>query len=123
MSVFDCCTNWDTCVGWVPLGCDSFALGLVQFWYTDETARLVSEELSEAAGAQGQVACIACPSLFRMLLNEFPGVPCHLLEYDTRFESLGSFVHYDYAKPLALPDELKGAFDVVVADPPYLVSG
>ena len=28
---------------------------------------------------------------------------------------------YDYRDPTAVPDELKHAFDVVVADPPYLV--
>ena len=36
-------------------------------------------------------------------------------------QTLGNFSLYDYRKPHAVPDELKGAFSVVVADPPYLV--
>ena len=34
---------------------------------------------------------------------------------------LGHFTLYDYNSPLDVPDVLHGAFDVVVADPPYLV--
>lgn len=45
-----------------------------------------------------------------------------LLEYDKRFEQYGSdFTFYDYNQPEELPSELKQAFQVVVADPPYLV--
>lgn len=50
-------------------------------------------------------------------------MPVQLLEYDKRFEQYGSdFTFYDYNRPEDLPLELKHAFDVVVADPPYLVS-
>jgi hypothetical protein len=46
-----------------------------------------------------------------------------LLEYDKRFEQHGSeFTFYDYNRPEELPSELKHAFRIVVADPPYLVS-
>lgn len=37
-------------------------------------------------------------------------------------QALGNFSLYDYREPQAVPEELKGAFNVVVADPPYLVS-
>ena len=37
-------------------------------------------------------------------------------------QALGHFSLYDYREPRAVPEELKGAFSVVVADPPYLVS-
>lgn len=37
------------------------------------------------------------------------------------FQVLGDFSLYDYNEPLVVPEELKGAFEVVVADPPYLV--
>ena len=36
-------------------------------------------------------------------------------------QALGNFCLYDYREPQAVPQELKGAFNVVVADPPYLV--
>ncbi|EIE18232.1 hypothetical protein COCSUDRAFT_60431 [Coccomyxa subellipsoidea C-169] len=84
------------------------------FWYTEETAGHVARECVEAAGPSGRIACIACPSLFRQLRAHFPDANAHL------FETLGNFSLYDYRKPHAVPDELKGAFNVVVADPPYL---
>jgi predicted methyltransferase len=36
-------------------------------------------------------------------------------------QALGNFALYDYREPTAVPEDLKGAFNVVVADPPYLV--
>ena len=36
-------------------------------------------------------------------------------------QALGNFSLYDYREPRAVPEELKEAFRVVVADPPYLV--
>jgi hypothetical protein len=47
-------------------------------------------------------------------------VACHLLEFDERYSSRGDFSLYDYNSPAALPPSLLHAFDVVVADPPYL---
>lgn len=45
-----------------------------------------------------------------------------LLEYDKRFEQYGSeFTFYDYNQPEELPSSLKHAYQIVVADPPYLV--
>lgn len=91
-----------------------------QFWYTQETANTVAKEVIEAC-PDGQVACVSCPTLYREFKRSFPDYKCTLLEYDKRFEVLEDFVLYDYKHPLELPDNLKGAFDAVVADPPYLV--
>lgn len=44
-----------------------------------------------------------------------------LLEYDVRFAVFGpESVAYDFANPLRLPAELKGKFDRIVCDPPFL---
>lgn len=43
-----------------------------------------------------------------------------LLEYDKRFAVYKDFIFYDYKNPLAIPRELGSAFDVVLADPPFL---
>jgi len=43
-----------------------------------------------------------------------------LLEFDDRFASLGPFSHYDYREPTVFSSAFAGAFDAVVADPPYL---
>lgn len=45
-----------------------------------------------------------------------------LFEYDKRFASLGDFVYYDYNEPQEILEEYHHSFDVVIADPPYLVS-
>lgn len=51
-----------------------------------------------------------------------PNVSAQLLEYDKRFSQHGSeFTFYDYNEPEELPMELKHNFQIVVADPPYLV--
>ena len=59
---------------------------------------------------------------FFSLQNIDSNMRVQLLEYDKRFEQYGSdFTFYDYNQPEELPLELKHDFDVVVADPPYLV--
>ena len=43
-----------------------------------------------------------------------------LLEYDERFEMLEGFVKYDFNhQPTDLPEDLEGAFDRILWDPPY----
>lgn len=50
-------------------------------------------------------------------------ISVRLLEFDKRFEQYGSeFTFYDYNQPEELPLEMKHAYNIVVADPPYLVS-
>jgi len=71
-----------------------------------------------------RIACVACPSLFRALRAspEFlEAADAHLFEFDDRFARLGGgFSHYDYRRPRGVEAALVGAFDAVVADPPYL---
>ncbi|KAL9075437.1 MAG: hypothetical protein Q9157_004016 [Trypethelium eluteriae] len=44
-----------------------------------------------------------------------------LLEYDERFGVFKQeFVHYDFQQPLKLPVDLKGSFDRLICDPPFL---
>ena len=62
-------------------------------------------------------ACVGCPPCAQ---DDFPAVVCHLLEFDERYSCRGDFSFYDYNEPQRVPEALHGAFDVVVADPPYL---
>ncbi|KAK6232352.1 hypothetical protein SCA6_002425 [Theobroma cacao] len=96
---------------------------LSQFWYDPETARTVAQEvLSLCSDSNYKVACIACPTLYAYLKNMDPNISVQLLEYDKRFEQYGSdFTFYDYNQPEDLPLELKHTYQVVVADPPYLI--
>ena len=91
--------------------------GKSQFVYTAGTAATLA---AECARLGTSVACVSCPTLFRTLLDSHPTVRCHLLEFDEKYSSRGSFTLYDYNQPTDLPTELLHSFDVVVADPPYL---
>ncbi|THG22996.1 hypothetical protein TEA_010295 [Camellia sinensis var. sinensis] len=70
---------------------------LSQFWYDRHTAETVAKEKID------------------------PNVSLKLLEYDKRFEQYGGeFTFYDYNQPEQLPSSLKNAYQIIVADPPYL---
>ncbi|KAJ3592206.1 hypothetical protein NHX12_007334 [Muraenolepis orangiensis] len=111
---------------------DKFAVGAVgenwnmsQFWYDDETATRLAEEVIHEAGDGGRIACVSAPSVYQKLkqgaLEGSDHVSVVVLEFDRRFATYGDdFVFYDYNEPLALPAALRGSFDVVLADPPYL---
>jgi hypothetical protein len=94
---------------------------LSQFWYDDTTAMVLAEEAVRASEG-GRVACISCPTLFLKLKSTFPDqCSCSLLEYDRRFDVHDQFFFYDYNDPLNLSSRLEAnAFDLVVADPPFL---
>lgn len=95
---------------------------LSQFWYDDKTAQLLAEEALAITGDGGRIACLSCPSVYRKL-REFArdNVSICCLEYDERFSMFGNdFVFYDYNDPLNLPEGFEKAFDVVIADPPFL---
>lgn len=98
-----------------------------QFWYTDETARTLAQQLLDGAGGSSAIAVVSAPSVYVQLrnlvserLSSAKPTIC-LLEYDKRFEVFGSdFVPYDFQHPLRLPTELKGKFDCIICDPPFL---
>ncbi|KAL9373856.1 hypothetical protein Peur_033476 [Populus x canadensis] len=95
---------------------------LSQFWYDPLTAETVANEvLALLTNPSSLAVCIACPTLYAYIKKIDPSVNVQLLEYDKRFEQYGSdFTFYDYNKPEDLPGQFKHAFQVVVADPPYL---
>ncbi|XP_029386255.1 EEF1A lysine methyltransferase 1 [Echeneis naucrates] len=112
---------------------DQFAVGAVeedwrmsQFWYSDETATALAEEVVREAGEGGRVACVSAPSVYQKLKQGVVGgsdrVAAVVLEYDRRFAAYGDdFIFYDYNEPLSFPDHVvPQSFDVVLADPPYL---
>lgn len=98
-----------------------------QFWYTDETARTLARQLLDGVTADSAIAIVSAPSVYialRNILSEDDSIArprlC-LLEYDKRFEVFGDdFVLYDFQQPLRLPSQLKGKFDRIICDPPFL---
>ncbi|XP_024919596.1 EEF1A lysine methyltransferase 1 isoform X2 [Cynoglossus semilaevis] len=115
-----------------PGSTDVFAVGAVaedwmsQFWYTDETATRLAEEVIREAGEGGRIACVSAPSVYQKLKQGVVDgshlVTAVILEYDRRFAAYGDdFIFYDYSEPLALSSSVpEQSFDVVLADPPYL---
>lgn len=109
---------------------------LSQFWYDEETSLALARELlhcatearreSGRADAEVGVACLACPSMFKALraCGVPPWLRLVLFEVDPRFAVFGdSFVHYDFNRPLDFPAPLRGSFDVIALDPPFLQRG
>lgn len=99
-----------------------------QFWYSDETAKVLAQQLLEGATDETRIAVVSAPSAFIQLKNLLAsGVyrskpQIKLLEYDTRFAVFKEFVRYDFEKAIQLPAELKGTFDAIICDPPFLSS-
>ncbi|KAG9349712.1 hypothetical protein JZ751_028160 [Albula glossodonta] len=108
---------------------DKFSVGAVeedwrmsQFWYSDETARRLAQEVLQAAGEGGRIACLSAPSVYQKLKQLDPNASAVVLEFDKRFSIYGEeFIFYDYNNPLCLPEHVgPQSFDIVIADPPYL---
>lgn len=99
-----------------------------QFWYTDETSLILAEHLLENATADTHIAVVSAPSVYvklRQLLSDDTkyAVKPHLklLEFDERFAVFkDDFVYYDFKEPLKLDSSLRGQFDRIICDPPFL---
>ena len=99
-----------------------------QFWYSESTARALAEELLDGATPDTRVALVSAPSVFVQMKNllldkdgETGSKPrIALLEFDDRFSVFNEFVHYDFEQPLRLDPGLKGKFDRILCDPPFL---
>ncbi|KAF2000453.1 hypothetical protein P154DRAFT_522633 [Amniculicola lignicola CBS 123094] len=97
-----------------------------QFWYNDETATALARQLLDGATDDTKIVVVSAPSTFIQLKNllateEYKIRPqITLLEYDDRFAVFKEFHHYDFEQPLKLPVELKGSFDRIICDPPFL---
>ena len=45
---------------------------LSQFWYNDETSKILAKECLRCAGADGRIACISAPSIYVAIKKNFP---------------------------------------------------
>eukprot|EP01113_Clastostelium_recurvatum_P021550 TRINITY_DN2554_c0_g1_i2.p1 TRINITY_DN2554_c0_g1~~TRINITY_DN2554_c0_g1_i2.p1 ORF type:complete len:223 (+),score=55.81 TRINITY_DN2554_c0_g1_i2:1-669(+) len=96
---------------------------LSQFWYDDQTADTLVEEILEITGGVGNIACVSTPSIFRALKKrDLPvALRIYLFEYDNRFQIYkDQFIFYDFNKPTTVPDELKHNINMILFDPPFL---
>uniref|UniRef100_A0A915HKV5 Protein-lysine N-methyltransferase n=1 Tax=Romanomermis culicivorax TaxID=13658 RepID=A0A915HKV5_ROMCU len=97
---------------------------LSQFWYTEKTASILAEECIKLAGSDSRIACLCSPTVFRVLFNrKSTEFNAYLFEFDRRFEKMygQNFVFYDYKDcPREKCEHLRGIFDVLLIDPPFL---
>ncbi|KAM0797256.1 putative N6-adenine methyltransferase-domain-containing protein [Usnea florida] len=97
-----------------------------QFWYSDETAATLARQLLQGSTADTTNICIvSAPSVFLQLKNliasdEYQASSICLLEFDHRFSVFQEFIHYDFEHPLGLPVDMKGKYDRILCDPPFL---
>ncbi|QPG93871.1 hypothetical protein C2857_003237 [Epichloe festucae Fl1] len=111
-----------------PLSMEAFAedWNESQFWYSDETAGLLADQLLEGTSCDSRIGVISAPSVFVALRNKLQDLPFDerprvvLLEHDDRFGIFSEFVYYDYQQPLKLPGDMKGSLDSIICDPPFL---
>jgi hypothetical protein len=115
-----------------PLSMEAFTedWNVSQFWYTDDTARTLAQELLSGTSKESRIAIVSAPSVFLQVKNimaerkqadeaaEFPQIT--LLEFDERFAVFKEFVKYDFEHPIRLDSELRGQFDYIICDPPFL---
>ncbi|TIA29245.1 N-6 adenine-specific DNA methyltransferas-like protein 2, partial [Aureobasidium pullulans] len=81
-----------------------------QFWYKDETATVLAEQLLEGVTEDSKIAVVSAPSVYiqlRNLLNDRGRYPIRpklmLLEFDERFGVFKEdFSFYDYKQPFKL---------------------
>jgi hypothetical protein len=111
-----------------PLDMSAFAedWNASQFWYTNETADILAAALTHGSPETMNVAVVSAPSVFAGLKRLIASSPkphiesMKILEFDNRFAAWPEFTHYDYTAPLKLPPEMKGKFDRIILDPPFL---
>lgn len=111
-----------------PLSMEAFAENWneSQFWYSDETAGLLANQLLRGTTSNSTIGVISAPSVFVALRNELRNVPPSerpkivLLEHDERFGVFPEFVYYDFQQPFQLPSNMKGSLDSLICDPPFL---
>ena len=98
---------------------------LNQYWYSAHTIGTLCDAVRECllqqqqrpGGSKLQCAFVSTPSLYYSLPAS-ERVGCRVFDYDT---ALGDdVVFYDFNHPEAIPEELRGAFAIVVIDPPFI---
>jgi hypothetical protein len=94
-----------------------------QYWYSPATVTALVNSalaLSVMSGRRGRIAFVSTPSLYFALPSEMRAGHA-VLDIDEQWQRDPGFIRFDFnAGAAALPDAARGAFDVVVVDPPFI---
>jgi EEF1A lysine methyltransferase 1 len=102
---------------------------LNQYWYSAATVKGLADEIraqrdrilaTEGGDKPFRVAFLSTPSIyFAFSTEERKGWA--LLDYDDHFKTDAGWAFYDFNKPEeTITDALRGGFDMVVIDPPFI---
>uniref|UniRef100_A0A7S0RNF7 Protein-lysine N-methyltransferase n=1 Tax=Chlamydomonas leiostraca TaxID=1034604 RepID=A0A7S0RNF7_9CHLO len=91
-----------------------------QYWYSSYTIEALVKELCGCGATKA--AFLSTPSVFFSLPKGSDlRAASWVFDYDEQWaRSEPHFCKYDFKAPDALPAELRGAFDAVVIDPPFI---
>ncbi|CAM9183992.1 unnamed protein product [Pylaiella littoralis] len=90
---------------------------LNQYWYSQATIDTIAAEVAEFGA--GGTAFLSTPSIFFSLDKELRA-KCKVFDLDTKWAKDPGFVRYDFTKPEDIPEAVRGKFDMVVVDPPFI---
>lgn len=94
---------------------------LNQYWYSKSSMKVLCEAIAEALTTYGKqkVAFLSTPSLYFAMPIDIRH-KCCLFEFDTIWAKDKGFQKYDFNKPLDVKEAIRGTFDMVVIDPPFI---
>eukprot|EP00239_Pterosperma_sp_CCMP1384_P012926 CAMPEP_0197866530 /NCGR_PEP_ID=MMETSP1438-20131217/44263_1 /TAXON_ID=1461541 /ORGANISM="Pterosperma sp., Strain CCMP1384" /LENGTH=155 /DNA_ID=CAMNT_0043485101 /DNA_START=436 /DNA_END=903 /DNA_ORIENTATION=+ len=67
-----------------------------------------------------RIAFLSTPSIFFSLKNKELKANSVLFDLDPQWTNLPNYVVWNFNEPLGYPEEMKGTFDYVVIDPPFI---
>uniref|UniRef100_A0A0G4I283 Uncharacterized protein n=1 Tax=Chromera velia CCMP2878 TaxID=1169474 RepID=A0A0G4I283_9ALVE len=109
---------------------------LNQYWYSPPTVSALVQEVEaqqtqtcgtwngETAnpefGGMRRTAFLSTPSLYFSLTRAEVQGNSKFFDIDSQWAGHPGFVQFDFRKPEAIPQEERGAYDMVVIDPPFI---
>jgi 16S rRNA G966 N2-methylase RsmD len=95
---------------------------LNQYWYSNRTIAHMARDVEDVCAAEDTRACfLSTPSVYFSLSKEVRA-RSWCFDLDTQWANEPGFVRYDFNAPVDFEgaDELKGTFDMVIIDPPFI---
>jgi len=87
-----------------------------QYWFSQIT---INAFVGEIVKSGGRAALVSSPSIYFSLPPE-TRVHCKVLDFDRQWEADEGYVFYDFNHPEDIHEDMHGAFDFVLADPPFI---
>ena len=95
---------------------------LNQYWYSNRTILAMARDVEDVCAApETRAAFLSTPSVYFSLSKEVRA-RSWCFDLDTQWQKEPGYVCYDFNKPIDFEgaEELKGTFDMVIIDPPFI---